>query len=50
MLTYGNIWTPNLLDLIDEKEINIADVQEFWNAEKIISTKSVNGRLTLKKI
>ncbi|HLO53630.1 MAG TPA: SMI1/KNR4 family protein [Saprospiraceae bacterium] len=38
-LTYGNIWTPNILDLIDEKEIEISDVQEFWNAEKIIFVK-----------
>jgi hypothetical protein len=38
-LTYGNIWTPNILDLIDENEIEIADVQEFWDAEKIIFDK-----------
>ncbi len=38
-LTYGNIWTPNILDLIDENEIEIADVQEFWNAEKIVFDK-----------
>ena len=38
-LTFGNIWTPNILDLIDEKEVEIADVQEFWNAERIIFDK-----------
>lgn len=39
VLTFGNIWTPGILDLIDEKEIEIADVQEFWNAEKIVFDK-----------
>jgi hypothetical protein len=38
-LTYGNIWTPNILDLIDEMGIEIADVQEFWNAERIVFDK-----------
>ncbi|MES2543946.1 MAG: SMI1/KNR4 family protein [Bacteroidota bacterium] len=38
-LKYGNIWTPNILELIEEKEIEIADVQEFWNVEQIILDK-----------
>jgi hypothetical protein len=28
-----------ILDLIDENEIEITDVQEFWDAERIIFDK-----------
>ncbi len=36
---YGNIHTPDILDIIVDNEIDLYDVQEFWTAESIIYDK-----------
>ena len=36
---YGNIYTPDIIDIIIDKEIDLNDVQEFWTTEKIIYDK-----------
>lgn len=33
---FGNIWTPDILNLVVDKELEINDVQNFWNIDKII--------------
>lgn len=32
---YGDLWTPNILDLINSNELDLNDVQDFWNIERI---------------
>lgn len=32
---YGDLWTPNILDLIDDNELDLNDVQDFWKVERI---------------
>ncbi|MFD2565528.1 SMI1/KNR4 family protein [Aquimarina rubra] len=32
---YGNIWTPDILDIIVDNEIELNDVQNFWDIETI---------------
>jgi len=39
LLNFGDIWTPDILDLVVENESGLNDVQEFWNIEKIIYDK-----------
>ncbi len=39
LLSFGNIWTPDILDLIVDQELEINDVQDFWDIEKIIYDK-----------
>lgn len=36
---YGNIYSPNILDIIVDNEIDLYDVQEFWTTERIIYDK-----------
>ena len=36
---YGNIYSPEILDLIVDNEINLWDIQEFWTTERIIYDK-----------
>lgn len=36
---YGNIYTPDILDIIVDNEIDLYDVQEFWTTERIIYDK-----------
>jgi cell wall assembly regulator SMI1 len=36
---YGNIYTPEILDLIVDNEIDLNDIQEFWKPERIIYDK-----------
>jgi hypothetical protein len=36
---YGNIYTPEILDLIVDNEIDLYDIQEFWTVERIIYDK-----------
>ena len=39
LLNFGNIWTPEILDLVVDKELDINDVQDFWGIDKIIYDK-----------
>ena len=39
---YGDIWTPDILDLMDDKELDFPDVQEFWKLHQIKKDKN-NG-------
>lgn len=39
LLNFGNIWTPNILDLVVEQELEIYDVQNFWGIDEIIYDK-----------
>lgn len=32
---YGDLWTPDILDLIDDNKLDINDVQDFWSIERI---------------
>ena len=36
---YGNVYTPEILDLIVDNEIDLWDIQEFWTVERIIYDK-----------
>ena len=36
---YGNIYTPDILDIIVDNEIDLCDVQEFWTVKRIIYDK-----------
>ncbi|MBF8149627.1 SMI1/KNR4 family protein [Winogradskyella sp. F6397] len=36
---YGNIYSPEILDLIVDNEIDLWDIQEFWTTERIIYDK-----------
>lgn len=37
--TYGNIWTPDILDIVVDNQLDMNDVQEFWEIEKIVEDK-----------
>jgi cell wall assembly regulator SMI1 len=39
LLSIGNIWTPDILDLVVDKELDLADVQQFWTPDEIIDDK-----------
>lgn len=39
LTSFGNIWTPNILDLIVDQELELNDVQDFWDIDKIIYDK-----------
>jgi len=32
---FGNVWTPEILDIIVDNEIELNDVQNFWDIESI---------------
>ena len=36
---FGNIWTPDILDLVVDNDLDINDVQQFWTIDKIIYDK-----------
>jgi len=33
--TYGDLYTPDILDLVCDNELDLNDVQDFWKIEKI---------------
>lgn len=39
MHQYGNLWTPDILDIIDDNDIDMNDIQEFWSVDEIIDDK-----------
>jgi cell wall assembly regulator SMI1 len=39
LLNFGNIWTPDILDLVVDKELDISEVQQFWSIDEIIYDK-----------
>ncbi|MEW4924421.1 SMI1/KNR4 family protein [Algibacter sp. 2305UL17-15] len=39
ILNFGDLWTPDILDLVVDNEIDLNDVQQFWNIESIIFDK-----------
>ena len=39
LLNFGNIWTPDILDIVADNELEINDVQQFWTIERIIYDK-----------
>lgn len=36
---FGDLWTPGILDLIVDEELDLNDIQNFWKVEKIIFDK-----------
>jgi hypothetical protein len=48
LLTCGDLWTPDILDLIVDRDLSIEDVQDFWDVDGIIECKkneSMDGLL-----
>jgi hypothetical protein len=39
LLNFGNIWTPGILNLVIDNELDINDVSQFWAIDKIIYDK-----------
>ncbi len=39
LLKYGSVWTPDVLDIIVEKELDFAEVQNFWDIESMTKDK-----------
>ncbi len=39
VLKYGNIWTPDIVDFIVDEDLDLNDVQQFWNTECIVNDK-----------
>ena len=39
LLNFGNIWTPDILNLVVDNELDIYDVSQFWAIDKIIYDK-----------
>jgi len=35
LLEFGNLWTPNILDLIVDNDSDLNDIQDFWKIERI---------------
>src|SRR5262245_41865009 len=38
-LNFGDIWTPDILDVVVDNELDMHDVQQFWNVDDIIYDK-----------
>ena len=45
---YGNVWTPTILSIIVDKELDMFDVQQFWEIEHIIYDKKNEWTSQLK--
>ena len=45
LMKYGVVWTPGILDIIVDKELELHTLQEFWDMEAIIDDKK-NGWTT----
>lgn len=39
LLNFGNIWTPDILDLVVDNKLDVYDVAQFWTVDKIIYDK-----------
>jgi hypothetical protein len=39
MQTYGSLWTPDILDIIVDNDIDMHDIQQFWPPDEIIEDK-----------
>ena len=39
LITIGSIWTPDILHLIVDKELEMDEVSQFWNTKEIIDDK-----------
>jgi len=39
MINYGTLWTPDVLDIIVDNEIEMDDIQQFLSAEEILEDK-----------
>jgi cell wall assembly regulator SMI1 len=37
---FGDLWTPDILELVVEKYLSLNDVQDFWDTERIIEDKT----------
>ncbi|GAA3561449.1 SMI1/KNR4 family protein [Snuella lapsa] len=37
--SYGDVWTPSILDIIVDNDLELNDIQDFWSIEKIIYDK-----------
>jgi len=38
LMTYGAIYTPNILDTVDDQEMDIADIQQFLTPDSLVET------------
>ena len=43
---FGDLWTPGISDLIVDNKLELTDVQDFWNCERIVYDKKRNGLRT----
>lgn len=48
LLQYGDIWTPDILDIIVDNDLELNDVQEFWSPNAIIEDKK-SGFTSMQK-
>ena len=39
VINYGNLWTPDILDIIVDNDMDINDVQQIWTIDEIIEDK-----------
>ena len=39
LLTIGSIWTPDILNLVVDRELEMYDVSQFWYTKEIIDDK-----------
>lgn len=39
LLTCGNLWTPDILTIVVDNDLDAHDVQDFWEVEAIIEDK-----------
>jgi hypothetical protein len=40
LIEHGNLYTPEILDLIDDKQLDVADIQNIWTVERILHDKA----------
>jgi hypothetical protein len=45
---YSSMWTPDILDIIVDNDIELNDVQEFWSVEEIIEDRK-SGFTSIQK-
>lgn len=44
LLSIGNIWTPDILDLVVDKELDLADVTPINFSSRLSVTRMIKGR------
>lgn len=39
LANYGDLWTPSVLDILVDNDIDMPDIQQFWSVDEIIDDK-----------